>query len=95
VAPKATEVISYGIPTFKLGRMLVAYAAFGNHYSFFPLSSRLLDRYKRETSRYRASKGTLHFAFDEQLPISLVRKIVRARMAEIVAREKTKKKKSA
>jgi len=89
-APGATEVLSYGIPSFKLGRMLVSYGAFRDHYSFFPLSSRLLDRYKRETARFRTSKGTLRFSFDEPIPVSLVKKIVKARVAENVARKKTK-----
>jgi len=71
--------------------MLVAYAAFRIHYSFFPLSSRLLDRYKRETARFRTSKGTLRFSFDEPLPVSLVKKIVKARVAENVSRMKPKK----
>jgi uncharacterized protein YdhG (YjbR/CyaY superfamily) len=83
IVPEATEVISYGIPTFKLDRMLVAYAAFRHHYSFFPLSSRLLDRYRREAARYRSSKGTLQFAFSEPLPESLIRKIVGARVKEL------------
>jgi uncharacterized protein YdhG (YjbR/CyaY superfamily) len=82
LVPEATEVLSYGIPTFKLDRMLVAYAAFREHYSFFPLSSQLLDRYRRETARYRTSKGTLRFSFDEPLPVLLVKKIVKARVAE-------------
>jgi uncharacterized protein YdhG (YjbR/CyaY superfamily) len=83
IVPEAAEVISYGIPTFKLDRMLVAYAAFRDHYSFFPLSSRLLDRYRREAARYQTSKGTLRFAFDEPLPESLIRKIVSARIREL------------
>jgi len=83
IVPEATEVISYGIPTFKLDRMLVAYAAFREHYSFFPLSSRLLNRYRREAARYQTSKGTLRFAFDEPLPESLIRKIVGARIKEL------------
>ena len=81
-APGATEVIWYGMPTFKLDRMLVSYAAFRDHGSFFPLSSRLLTKFKREVAVYEHSKGTIRFPFDKPLPKSLVKKLVKARIVE-------------
>ncbi len=88
--PDATEVISYGIPTFKLGRMLVSYAAFANHCSFFPLSAALIDRYKKELVRYETSRGTIRFSIDHPLPSSLVRKFVKARLAQNRMRDSLK-----
>jgi uncharacterized protein YdhG (YjbR/CyaY superfamily) len=82
IVPKATEVISYGIPTFKYGRMLVAYGAFSHHCSFFPLSSAIMKRFDEELSRYDTSRGTIRFPVDTPLPASLVKKIVRARLEQ-------------
>ena len=77
-----TEVISYGIPTFKYKRGLVAFAAFTNHCSFFPLGSSVLDSFKEELKKFRVSKGTLHFPLDKPLPAALLKKIVKARIAQ-------------
>ena len=82
LVPKATEVISYLMPTFKYGRMLVAYGAFSDHCSFFPLSSAITKRFKRELSGYDTNPGTIRFPIDKPLPASLVRKIVRARIEQ-------------
>jgi uncharacterized protein YdhG (YjbR/CyaY superfamily) len=82
-APGAVEVISYGIPTFKRqGRMLVSYAAFTNHCSFFPASYAVMATHKNELKGYETSKGTIRFAADKPLPGSLVRKMVKARIRE-------------
>jgi len=77
-----TEVLSYGIPTFRYKRGLVAFAAFKDHCSFFPLGSSVLDAFAKDLAKFRVSKGTLHFPLDKPLPASLVRKIVRARVAQ-------------
>lgn len=83
VVPKeTTEVISYGIPTFKYRGMLVAYAAFKKHCSLFPTGSRVLDRFAEELAGYRTSKGTIQFPPDKPLPDALLKKIVRARVKE-------------
>ncbi len=83
VVPKgATEVISYGIPTFKYKGGLVAYAAFKDHCSFFPLGSQVLDQFKDELGEFRVSKGTLHFPLHEPLASALLRKIVRTRVRQ-------------
>jgi uncharacterized protein YdhG (YjbR/CyaY superfamily) len=81
VPAEATEAISYGIPAFKYKGPLVAYAAFKNHCSFFPLGSAVLEEFKDELEPYRMSKGTLHFPVDRPLPATLVKKMVKARIA--------------
>jgi uncharacterized protein YdhG (YjbR/CyaY superfamily) len=82
VPAETTEVISYGIPTFKYKRGLVAFAAFRDHCSFFPLGSSVLDAFKEDLGEFRVSKGTLHFPLDRPLPTALVKKIVKARIAQ-------------
>ncbi len=82
VAPGAVEVISYGIPTFKLdGRMLVSYAAFTEHCSFFP-GAYPIDVHRDALKSHQTSKGTIRFPSDKPLPVALVKKLVRARIEE-------------
>jgi uncharacterized protein YdhG (YjbR/CyaY superfamily) len=89
VAPaETTEVISYGIPTFKYKRGLVAFAAFTDHCSFFPLGSSVLDSFQEELKPFRVSKGTLHFPLDKPLPDALLKKLVKARIAQNEARKR-------
>ena len=81
-APKETvERLSYSMPAFDYKGALVAYAAFKSHCSLFPMSSSLLDELKDDVAPYRTAKGTLQFALDKPLPATLVRKIVKARVA--------------
>jgi uncharacterized protein YdhG (YjbR/CyaY superfamily) len=88
-APGATEAISYQMPAFKYkGRVLVYYAAFRKHCSFFPGSVAIADAFADELASFRVSKGTIHFTPDEPLPKSLVRKIVKAKMKEIDAKQR-------
>ncbi len=83
VVPEGTtEVISYGIPTFRYKRMLVAVAVFKDHCSFFPLGSSALKGLGEELSAFRVLKGTLHFPVDKPMPAVLVKKIVRARLKQ-------------
>ena len=81
-APAAEEAISYQIPAFKLNGGLVAYAAFKKHCSFFPMSNNVTAALADEIAPWFTSKGTLQFTFDQPLPAALVRKIVKARIAE-------------
>jgi len=90
VVPEATETISYRIPTVKVsGRSLVAYAAFKDHCSLFPMSMSVIAAHERQLAPYRAHKGTIHFTPERPLPKPLVRRLIRARLAEIAARTKT------
>lgn len=83
-APDAVEMMSYGMPTFKYRERPLAYfAAFANHCSLFPASSAVMETYKDELRHFETSKGTLRFPINKPLSSALVRKIVRARMAEI------------
>ncbi len=80
---------------FKDGRMLVAYAAFSHHCSFFPLSASILDRFRKELSGYETSRGTIRFTVDNPLPASLVKKIVRERLKQNRLRDRMKTLKTA
>ncbi len=82
VPPEATETISYGIPTFKYKGSLVAFAAFKEHCSLFPMGASVLDAFERELKDFRVSKGTLHFPVDKPMPATLLKKIVTARIAQ-------------
>lgn len=77
----AEEVISYGIPAFRRGEVLVWYAAFRDHCSLFPKASVIAD-FQDQLKGYIVSKGTIQFPLDEPLPLSLIKRIVRARAAQ-------------
>jgi len=80
-APKAEECMSYGIPGFRLnGKLLVSYGAATKHCAFYPGS--IVQRFKKELKNYDTSKGTIRFSADKPLPAALVRKIVKARIAQ-------------
>ena len=83
-APKAQECIRYGIPGFRLnGKLLVSYGAAAKHCAFYPGST--LQAFKKEMRDYDTSgKGTIRFPAEEALPSALVRRIVKARIAERV-----------
>ena len=86
-APKAEESISYQLPAFRLnGKPLVAFGATANHCAFYPMSGNTVEAHKKELREFETSKGTIRFQTDRPLPATLVRKLVRARMAENAAR---------
>jgi uncharacterized protein YdhG (YjbR/CyaY superfamily) len=82
VPAEATEAISYRIPAFKYKGTLVWYAAFSDHCSFFPGSLAVIKAFENELKDFPTSKGTIHFPLDKPLPSGLVKKIVKARLAE-------------
>ena len=82
VPPEATEVISYRIPTFRYKGPLVGFAAFPNHCSFFPMSSSVLERFENDLQGLQTSKGTIRFPVDKPLSAALVKKVVKARIAQ-------------
>jgi uncharacterized protein YdhG (YjbR/CyaY superfamily) len=82
VPPQATEAISYGIPMFKYQGLLVGFAAFSKHCSLFPTSMAVMKAFKNELKGYQTSKGTIRFPVDKPLPAALVKKLVKARLAE-------------
>ena len=80
-APGAEEKISYQMPAFALKGNLVYFAAFKNHIGFFPTASGV-QAFKHELSQYEGSKGTVRFPLDKPLPLELISKIVKFRVAE-------------
>ncbi len=87
VPREATETISYGIPAFKHKQVLVWFAAFSNHCSLFPTAS-VIATFKDELEDFSTSKGTVHFPLDKPLPIALVKKLVKGRVAEIESKKR-------
>ena len=93
-APEAQEKISYQIPTFALKGNLVHFAAFKHHIGFYPTPSGI-ETFKKELSVYKSAKGSVQFPIDKPLPLELIRKIVKFRVAENLknAEIKSRKKK--
>jgi uncharacterized protein YdhG (YjbR/CyaY superfamily) len=88
-APTAEEGFSYGLPAFRLeGRPLVCFGAARNHCSFHPMSPAVIRAHDADLKRYEISKGTIRFSADKQLPVALVRKLVKARIAELRGQSK-------
>jgi uncharacterized protein YdhG (YjbR/CyaY superfamily) len=82
-APKATELINYGVPMFRLdGKNLVSYAAAANHCSFYVQSPAVMKAHASELKGYKQGKGSIQFPADKPLPAALVTKLVKARIAE-------------
>jgi uncharacterized protein YdhG (YjbR/CyaY superfamily) len=83
VMPGAEECISYGIPAFRLnGRSLVFLGAWADHCALYPGSSATLKKFRNELRDFQISKGTIRFSVGKPLPAALVRKLVKARIAE-------------
>jgi len=88
-APKAVECIAWSLPCFRLnGKLLVAFGGARNHCSFYPMSSRTIAAHKKELKNFDTSKGTIRFQPDKPLPAALIRKLVKARIAENAAKLK-------
>jgi uncharacterized protein YdhG (YjbR/CyaY superfamily) len=81
VPPAATETISYRIPAFRDNGILIWFAAFTDHCSLFPTAS-IIASFKNELMPYSTSKGTIHFPLNKPLPRALIKKIVKARVAQ-------------
>jgi uncharacterized protein YdhG (YjbR/CyaY superfamily) len=81
VPPGTVEVISYGVPAFKHKRVLVWYAAFSDHCSLLPTAS-VIEAFRSDLKSYSISKGTIHFPTGKPLPGTLVKKMVKLRLAE-------------
>ena len=90
-APDAGETISYGIPTFTLdGKYLIYIAGWKNHISIYPIPTGS-DAFNKQISKYVEGKGTLKFPFAKPLPLKLITKIVKLRVAEKLKRMDKKK----
>ena len=87
--PQADECTSYQLPAFRHdGRMLVAFGATGSHCAFYLMSNTTVAAHQDELKGYDTSKGTIRLPADKPLPVALVRKLVKARIAENAARRR-------
>jgi len=90
-APQAGEKISYGIPTFTLnGKYLIYFAGWKHHISIYPIPVGD-DAFNQEVAPYIAGKGTLKFTIDKPVPLKLITKIVKLKVAENSSRRDKKK----
>jgi uncharacterized protein YdhG (YjbR/CyaY superfamily) len=86
-APEAEEVISYGMPAFKLKGMLVWFAAHSRHIGFYPRVS-AIEAFRKELSIYKGAKGSVQFPLGKPLPLGIVSKIVKFRVKENLEKAK-------
>jgi uncharacterized protein YdhG (YjbR/CyaY superfamily) len=86
-APEAEDAIVYSMPGFRLhGKGFVGYAAFKDHYSFFPMSVAAIEAHRDELGEHVTGKGTISFEYGERLPAGVVKKVVKTRLAEVADR---------
>jgi uncharacterized protein YdhG (YjbR/CyaY superfamily) len=88
-APEAEEKISYQMPTFYLNGNLVHFAAFKNHIGFYPTPGGI-EAFEDELSVYQGAKGSIRFPIDQALPLELITKIVKLRVAENLKKAEAK-----
>ncbi len=91
-APEAEETINYQIPTFTLNGNLVHFAGFKQHIGFYPTPSGM-EKFKKELAIYQGAKGSVQFPIDKPLPLGLVKRIVKFRVAENLKKAEAKSKK--
>ena len=85
--PETTEIISYKIPAFRYKGVLMWFAGFSNHCSLFPTAA-VVEAFKNELKGCTISKGTIQFPLDKPLPAGLVKRMVRARVAQVERKSK-------
>ena len=87
VTPGATETFSYRIPGFRLDeKVFVYYAAFAAHCSLYPMGAKIRRAHAAALKGFKTSTGTIQFPLDTALPVALVKRLIRARVAEVRAR---------
>jgi uncharacterized protein YdhG (YjbR/CyaY superfamily) len=88
-APEAEEGVTYSMPGFTLGgRGFVGYMAFKDHYSFFPMSTHAIDAHRDDLGERVTGKGTISFEYCWPLPVGLVKKVMKTRLAEVAAKRR-------
>jgi uncharacterized protein YdhG (YjbR/CyaY superfamily) len=92
VIPGADELISYQIPAFKLnGSYIIYFAGWKNHISIYPVTYEIKEKFKKDISSYKTSKGTLQFPLDKPMPLALIKKIVKYKLKDNLERIKKTK----
>lgn len=83
--PKSEEVISYGIPAYRVnGKLAIFFAGWKNHYSIYPAGSKaVLAHFKEELAGYKKSRGTIKLPLDEPVPAKLIERIAKFRAKEL------------
>jgi uncharacterized protein YdhG (YjbR/CyaY superfamily) len=87
VAPEAQEKISYRMPAFFLGGILIYFAAFAKHIGFYP-GANGVAAFEKELSKYKHAKGSIQFPINEPLPVELIKKIVKYKIKENLKKKK-------
>ena len=83
-APKAKEVISYGMPAFKMNKVIVYFAGYKNHIGFYPTGTGI-KAFEQELGAFKYSKGAIQFPLDKKLPVGLIKRIVKFKVKEDAA----------
>jgi uncharacterized protein YdhG (YjbR/CyaY superfamily) len=91
-APQVEEMISYGMPAYKLNGPLIYFAGYKNHIGLYPTPSAIVA-FKKQISDYKWAKGSVQFPFDKPLPLELIKEITRFRVKENLQKAASKKKK--
>lgn len=92
-APNATLGLKWGMPSYSHKRILVNFAGFKQHIGFYPTPN-AIEQFAKELSKYKTGKGSIQFPLDKPLPITLIKKITKYRVAEEEQGKKWKPKKS-
>ena len=91
--PRAEEVISYQMPTYKSNSERVIYfAGWKQHYSLYPVGDRIVKAFMKELAPYEVEKSTVRFPISKPVPVKLIERIAKARAKEAAANAKAKKK---
>ncbi len=77
--PEAEELLSYGVPAFRLGKNTIMYAGFKNHIGFYPTPA-VIEKFKKELAEYKLSEGTIRFPISKPLPLPLILKMVKFKL---------------
>jgi uncharacterized protein YdhG (YjbR/CyaY superfamily) len=88
-APEAEEVISYGMPSFRLNGRLLYFAAFKHHIGFYPMAT-AIEAFKTSLAEYKWAKGSVQFPLEKPLPLELITRIVKFRVNENLKKSKIK-----
>jgi uncharacterized protein YdhG (YjbR/CyaY superfamily) len=89
--PSAEEVISYGIPTYKVkGDTVLHFAGWKEHYSLYPATSHVVAAFKDDLALYEVSKGTIRFPLSKPIPVRLIGRIAKSRAKEVAQRKNAK-----